>query len=210
MTPNSPAILERVLRDLDREAFKVDDLDHLPVAVSEAIVRVAGRLDSDAPSPELHQIVTQYQAEGVFSAPRAWSVRAMIDLHPARADHAAAARAIGEMRLALLQEVDPVEQARGHEAVERLWGALCFLEGNFVQALEHYARALEIRPAVTNMANVLAVLIRLGWTGEAHAVRADLTRSCPAQLVDQLDERIMRDPDLAPLRLPAPSLAEVA
>lgn len=210
MSAYTSDILLRVLGDLDRQAFKVDDTQHLSPGVRQGIAEIADALPGEASSTALHDRVDVLRAEGVFSAPRAWSVHAMIDLYPARADHPAAAQSIRALAVALDAERDPAEERLGREAVERLQGALCFLDGDVEKALAHYISAMAWRPATTNLANVLAALVRLGRCEEAREAFDAMSRACPPDIASGLLSRIEQDPDLAPLALPSRRFEEAA
>lgn len=210
MSAYASDMLQRVLGDLDRRAFKVDDTQHLSPGVRKGIAEIADALPGEASSTALHERVDALRAQGVFSAPRAWSVHAMIDLYPARADHAAAGQYIQALAAALDTEEDPGEVRLGREAVQRLQGALCFLDGAVEKALAHYVSAMAWRPATTNLANVLAALVRLGRCEEARQAFQAMSRACPPEIASGLSCRIEQDPDLAPLALPTRRFEEAA
>jgi hypothetical protein len=72
-------------------------------------------------------------------------------------------------------------------------------------ALDYFSRAFERQHTAGNLSNVLASLLRLGDTEEAHDLLKQVRSSLAPDLIADLNHLIEHDPDLALLRMERPS-----
>ena len=116
----------------------------------------------------------------------------------------AAAKYVAEQEMAAMALGGPRLNAN-LASVDRHRGVIAFLQGHFGVALDYFSRAFERQHTAGNLSNVLACLLRLGDTLEARDLLQQVRASLSPELVTDLNERINTDPDLALLRMEAPS-----
>jgi tetratricopeptide (TPR) repeat protein len=126
----------------------------------------------------------------------------VIACHPRVADWNEAARLVGEQEFAALEMGGPNLQSN-LASVDRHRGVLAFLRGHYEVALDYFSRTLERQRSAENLQNILCTLLKLGEESEAAALLAQIRRSFPSELVEEIDRSIQRDPDLALLRMEA-------
>ena len=107
-------------------------------------------------------------------------------------------------RLASQQEFAALEEGGPHRdtylaSAARHRGVITFLLGHHGAALDWFTRALELERTPENVGNVLAALLALGEVDDAIDVVSGMRGVLPAELWDELCERIQHDADLVRL-----------
>jgi tetratricopeptide (TPR) repeat protein len=123
----------------------------------------------------------------------------VVAAHPSVADWSEAARLAGEQEQAAMELGGPRLQTN-LASVDRHRGVVAFLQGHFEIALDYFSRAFERQHNAENLGNVLCCLLALGDTDDARDLLGRVRRSFPEALTSELEDRILRDPDLALLR----------
>jgi len=123
----------------------------------------------------------------------------VVACHPRVGDWEEAARLVGEQEYVVLELGGPRLQDN-LASVDRHRGVLAFLIGNYEVALDYFARALERQRSAENLQNILCTLVRLGDEADARDLLNRVRAGFPTDLVAQLDQAVLVDPDLALLR----------
>ncbi len=192
-------LFERILSSVDTEAYLplADAVDPSQRAAMEQIQHALQAIDLDA--DHARSLVHQLHASGKIDAVMQHSALHVIAAHPRVKDYAGAARHVAEQEFAALELGGP-KLDDNLASVDRHRGVLAFLMGRYEVALDYFSRAFERQRSAGNLANVLATLIRLGDEAEASDLLDQVRGSFPERLVDQIDDMIEKDPDLALLR----------
>jgi hypothetical protein len=125
--------------------------------------------------------------------------------HPAVGDLREVARQTGVEEYEVLAEGGPKMERRlavlaHHRAV------LAWMLGRYEVALDLETRSVEVAPGSDSLANILAILLRLGEEERARQLLARVRLGFPTPLVDEVHDFIARDPDLELLRDTLPSV----
>lgn len=196
-------LFSRILDAVDTEAYF-----HPTSTVSEsqqAAVRAIQEATADAKvAPEaVRKLIDRLHDRGHIDAVVRLSALHVLACHPRVGDYEEAARLVGEQEFVALQLGGPSLQ-RNLASVDRHRGVIAFLKGHHEVALDYFARALERERTAENVGNVLCTLCAMGEFEEAEGLLAQVRQHFPRALVQDLDETIQRDPDLAPLRTEVP------
>ena len=192
-------LFSRILATVDEAAYftPVEHVDASQRAAASAIQEAMAADDFDA--DQVRALIHRLAERGHIDAVMKLSALHVVACHPAVADYEEAARMVGEQEFAALEKGGPNLQAN-LASVDRHRGVLGFLKGHHEVALDYFARALERQRSAENVGNVLATLCAMGELEEATALLTQVRGAFPAALVQQLNDSITRDPDLAPLR----------
>lgn len=125
-----------------------------------------------------------------------WSFKAAA--HPASQRWAEAERLLDQLEQLAEAQNEPV-RARDLAAVERHRSWIAYQRRENTRALMHSIRAYELDGWVTDLHNILCVLVRLGEDATARALLADAERSLDPSELEQLHTLGAADPDLATL-----------
>lgn len=192
-------LFSRILADVDEAAYftPVEHIDASQRAAAAAIQEAMAAPEFDAES--VRALVRRLADRGHIDTVMKLSALHVIACHPAVADYEEAARMVGEQEFAALEKGGPNLQAN-LASVDRHRGVLAFLKGHHEVALDYFARALERQRTAENVGNVLATLCAMGELEEAQALLEQVRGAFPKALVQDLEDSISRDPDLASLR----------
>lgn len=202
---NYASLLERIRRQVDEEAYQTPT-SHLPEHSRKAMAEIAEALRDAASSPtEVRALVHRLAKEGRIDRVLKLSALHVIAASPRVRDWAEAARLAGEQEFAALEEGGPHLEAR-LASVDRHRGVLAFLRGHYETALDYFTRALEREHTAENLGNILCTLCRMGQVDSAIDLLQTMRKQLPEAVLEDLDQMIHSDPDLAVLRSPgAPS-----
>ncbi len=201
-------LLGRVLGRIEGEAFVmpaegIEDADE-----RRLVEEILNRLRPDGFDVEAVRADVRRLADtDRISARREAILRLTIAGHPAVNDLREMARQVGVEEFEVLREGGPKLERRlavvaHHRAV------LAWLLDRFEVALDLETRSVEAAPSSDSLANILAILLRLGEEERARDLLARLRPGFPTSIVDQVDDLIQRDPDLALLRDLVPTTTE--
>ena len=155
--------------------------------------------DTELEPEAVRSLIRRLFKDGAIDKVMMLSALHVLAASPRVKDWAEAARLVGEQEFAALELGGPNLQAN-LASVDRHRGVLAFLRGHHEVALDYFTRALERERSSENLGNVLCALLALGEEDEARALLLQVRRSLPTPLVEELDDRVRRDPDLALLR----------
>ena len=192
-------LFERILSAVDTDAYLplADAVAPSQRAAMEQIQQALQAADLDP--DHARSLVHHLHADGRIDAVMKHSALHVIAAHPRVKDYAEANRQVAEQEFAALALGGPGLDGN-LASVDRHRGVLAFLMGHYEVALDYFSRTFERQRSAGNLANVLATLIRLGDEAEARALLDQVRSSLPRPLVDQIDQMIDQDPDLALLR----------
>ncbi len=201
------AILGRVLGRVERKAFvtPTDGIDDATERqVSGEVLRQVGAPGADVDA--LREQVRQLRSDGTITPRREAILLLSIAAHPAVADYAAMARSIADEEYAVLAEGGPHLASR-RAVVLHHRAVLAFLMHRYEVALDLETRSVELAPWPDSLANILAVLLRLGEEGRARDLLAQMPNGFGNSMAQSVHDFIRNDPDLELLRdaLPSPS-----
>jgi tetratricopeptide (TPR) repeat protein len=147
-------------------------------------------------------VVQRFYEQGQIDKVMMLSALHVIAASPQVRDYAEAARLAGEQEMVALEVRGPNLQANLASA-DRHRGVLAFIQGHFEVALDYFTRALERQRTAENLGNVLCALLSLGELAEARSIARQVRGTLSSAVVDELNQRIEQDPDLAVLRTEA-------
>lgn len=192
-------LFSRILDSVDAEAyFHPTSTVSEPQRAAVAAIQEATR-DPEVGPDAVRDLIERLHQRGHIDGVVRLSALHVLACHPRVADYEEAARLVGEQEFVALQLGGPNLQ-RNLASVDRHRGVLAFLKGHHEVALDYFARALERERTAENVGNVLCTLCAMGELEEAESLLAQVRTHFPQALIDELDESIQRDPDLAPLR----------
>lgn len=192
-----PSFLDRLLSSLDRLAYVLPSsgLDERELAAVRSVQESMGSPGFDP--DRLAQEAREHHAAGRMQERTLLGLLCTIASHPevARWDEA-------EALAAEMEELESALPEGEHRAaIARHRGVIDFLRERFEPALEHFTAAWEHVPSPQNLANLLAVLLRLDREAEARELLAACRERSPPEALRQLeDEHLAVDPDLSILR----------
>jgi pentatricopeptide repeat protein len=193
------SLLERIMHAVDRVAYLTPS-HHVDPRQRDAMAEIGRAIQSPDFDPEsVRRMARDYHEKGRIDQVMMLSALHVVAAHPRVQDWVEAARLVGEQEFAALEIGGPNLDAN-LASVERHRGVLAFLRGHHEMALDCFTRALERQRTPENLGNVLCALVRLGEVDDALALYAQMRRSLPASLVQELAGIVDRDPDLALLR----------
>lgn len=193
------ALFDRILTAVDEHAYLTPSA-HVDPAQQQAMAEIAGAIQADDYDPDaLRALIRSYHRQGRIDRVMMLSALHVVAAHPSVADWAEAGRLAAEQEQAAMELGGPRLQAN-LASVERHRGVVAFLQGHFEIALDYFSRAFERQHSAENLGNVLCCLLALGELDDAADLLARVRRSFPAPLVSDLEDRLVRDPDLALLR----------
>ena len=196
---DTAALLQRIYDAVDRQGYLTPS-DHIDVRQRAAIDEIGRAIQDPAFSAaETRALIHRYHDQGRIDRVLMLSALHVVAAHPTVQDWNEAARLVGEQELAALELGGPNLEAN-LASVDRHRGVLAFLRGHLEVALDYFTRALERQRSAENLGNVLCVLLRIGETADAEDLYDQVRRSFPRALVQQLEDIVARDPDLAILR----------
>lgn len=197
---NYEALLDRILRNVDAEAYLplADVVDDDQRAALDELGRALQQPELDASA--LRARARQLHAQGAMDEVHLYSALHVIAAHPRVNELDVAAEMAARQEMAALRLGGARLQAN-LASVERHRGVIAWLQGNTDVALDYFSRAFERQRSAGNLANVLACLLRLGDEDDARDLLHQVRSAFPDALVRALDDMILRDPDLALLRM---------
>ncbi len=204
-------LLGRVLRRIDRKAMVTPGTERIEDererAASDELLRRLGAPGLDVAA--LRADVGRLRADGLIGDRRAAILLMSVAAHPAVSDLEAMARHIAEEEYAVLREGgDQLDRRRAlvlhHRAV------LAFLLRRYDVALDLETRAIELAVNADSLANLLAILLRLGEEDRARDLYAEYPAAFGRDLAAQVGRYIEADPDLELLRDAVPAADEGA
>lgn len=197
---NYEALLDRILRNVDAEAYLplADVVDEDQRAALDELGRALQQPELDASA--LRARARQLHAQGAMDEVHLYSALHVIAAHPRVNELDVAAEMAARQEMAALRLGGTRLQAN-LASVERHRGVIAWLQGNTDVALDYFSRAFERQRSAGNLANVLACLLRLGDEDDARDLLHQVRGAFPDALVRALDDMILRDPDLALLRM---------
>jgi len=197
------AIYARILQTVDQRAYLTPSA-HVDRAQRAAMQELERIIQSPEFEPETtREQVSRYFQDGRIDRVMMLSALHVIACHPLVADWEEAARLVGEQEYAALEMGGPRLQDN-LASVDRHRGVLAFLRGHYEVALDYFSRTLERQRSAENLQNILCTLLKLDEEDEAVALLAQIRRSFPSDLVEEIDQLVRDDPDLALLRSEAP------
>lgn len=192
-------LFSRILDSVDTEAYfhptsTVSESQRAAVAAIQEATR-----DASVTPDAVRSLIDRLHDRGHIDAVVRLSALHVLACHPRVADYEEAARLVGEQEFVALQ-LGGTNLQRNLASVDRHRGVLAFIQGHHEVALDYFARALERERTAENVGNVLCTLCAMGELEEAESLLAQVRSHFPQALVEELDDSIQRDPDLAPLR----------
>jgi len=192
-------LLDRIYQSVDSQAY-FTPIGSAPPAQRDAMNELAQALSQpDFDADNVRALARRIHGAGRIDRIRYLSALHVIEAHPRVANWAEAARLAGEQEMAALEQGGP-ELQHNLAAVDRHRGVLAFMRNQYEVALDYFSRALERERSSENLQNVLCTLLRLGEEEDAQNLLGMIRRSYPAEIVENLNSSIARDPDLALLR----------
>jgi tetratricopeptide (TPR) repeat protein len=193
------AIYARILATVDQRAYLTPAMavDAAQRASMHEIERVMQSGDFEARIARA--MAVRYFDEGRIDKVMLLSALHVIACHPRVADWEEAARLVGQQEYAALEMGGPRLQDN-LASVDRHRGVLAFIRGHYEVALDYFSRTLERQRSAENLQNILCTLLKLDEEDEAAELLAQIRRSFPHELVDEIDHAVQTDPDLALLR----------
>jgi hypothetical protein len=193
------ALFDRILHAVDEQAYLTPS-SHVEPDQKQALASIAAAIQGDD-FDERHarELIRRFHREGRIDRVMMISALHVVAAHPSVADWAEAARLAGEQEQAAMELGGPRLQAN-LASVDRHRGVVAFLQGHFEIALDYFSRAFERQHSAENLGNVMCCLLALGESDDARDLLGRVRRSFPASLVSEIEDRILRDPDLALLR----------
>ncbi len=196
---NLEALFDRILHAVDEQAYLTPST-HVEPAQQRALAEIASFIQSGAFEPEsARALIRRYHRQQRIDKVMMFSALHVVAAHPSVADWAGAARLAGEQEQAAMELGGP-DLATNLASVDRHRGVVAFLQGHLEIALDYFSRAFERQHNAENLGNVLCCLLALAEIDDARDLVARVRRSFPAALVADLEQRILKDPDLALLR----------
>lgn len=193
------AIYARILATVDQRAYLTPTM-HVDADQRAAMVEIERVIQGPGFEPETaRDMAARYFADGRIDRVMMLSALHVIACHPRVADWEEAARLVGEQEYAAL-ELGGARLQDNLASVDRHRGVLAYLRGHYEVALDYFSRTLERQRSAENLQNILCTLLKLDEEDEALALLAQIHRSFPDELVDEVDRAIQTDPDLALLR----------
>ena len=198
------ALFDRILGQIDQAAYmpladSVDPEQRTAMAEVESQIR-----SPSVPAEVTAALIERLHQDGLIDRVHMLSAQHVLAASPKGGDFRAAAQFVAEQEMAALAQGGPRLNAN-LASVERHRGVLAFLQGHFGVALDYFSRAFERQHTAGNLSNVLASLLRLGDTEEAHDLLKQVRSSLAPDLIADLNHLIEHDPDLALLRMERPS-----
>ncbi len=193
-------ILGRVLRTVEHRSF-VTPVEGIEDAAEREIVsgvlRALGQpgFDPDTVRAEIDAL----HRHGRIDRRRCVILLQTVSAHPSVGDLDRVARLIGEEEYEVLKEGGP-KMASRLAVVDHHRAVLAYLLGRYEVALDLETRSAEIAPWSDSLANILAILIRLGEEGRARDLLLQIRGAFPPLITDSIDTYIRQDPDLELLR----------
>lgn len=192
---NYEELFERILRRVDDDAYMAT-ISPMPTIQRVALQEIEKlRRDPMVSADRVRAKIASLYAEGSLSKPTYYSALHVLAASPKVQDYAEAARHAASQEMAALEEGGPRLQPN-LASVDRHRGVLAFLNGHFDVALDYFSRAFEREHNAMNLANVLATLLRLGDESDARELLRQVRATLAPALVQELNARIERDPDL--------------
>ncbi len=193
------ALFDRILHAVEEQAYLTPSA-HVDPQQQQAMAEIAGAIQAADFDPDhLRGLIHGYHRQGRIDRVMMLSALHVVAAHPSVADWAEAGRLVAEQEQAAMELGGPRLQAN-LASVERHRGVVAFLQEHHEIALDYFSRAFERQHSAENLGNVLCCLLALGETDDALDLIGRVRRSFPAALVSDLEDRIVRDPDLALLR----------
>ncbi len=193
------ALFDRILSAVDEQAYLTPS-HHVDPEQQRAMAEIAGIIQADDFEPEMARaFIRRLHRQGLIDRVMMLSALHVVAAHPSVADWAEAARLAGEQEQAAMEQGGPRLQTN-LASVDRHRGVVAFLQGHFEIALDYFSRAFERQHSAENLGNVLCCLTALNELEDARDLLRRVRASFPTTLVSELDDRILRDPDLAILR----------
>ena len=201
---NYNGLFDRILRQVDQAAYMpladaVDPEQRTAMMEIESMIR-----NPDAHVEDTERLIRRLHTDGRIDRVHMLSAQHVLAASPKVGNFDAAAKYVAEQEMAAMALGGPRLNAN-LASVDRHRGVIAFLQGHFGVALDYFSRAFERQHTAGNLSNVLACLLRLGDTLEARDLLQQVRASLSPELVTDLNERINTDPDLALLRMEAPS-----
>jgi tetratricopeptide (TPR) repeat protein len=193
------ALFDRILHAVDEQAYLTPS-HHVEPDQQQALATIAAAIQGDDfDEREARGLIRRFHREGRIDRVMMLSALHVVAAHPSVADWAEAARLAGEQEQAAMELGGPRLQAN-LASVDRHRGVVAFLQGHFEIALDYFSRAFERQHSAENLGNVMCCLLALGELDDARDLLGRVRRSFPQALVSEIEDRILRDPDLALLR----------
>ena len=193
------ALFDRILHAVDEQAYLTPS-SHVEPDQQQALANIAAAIQGDDfDEQHARELIRAYHRGGRIDRVMMISALHVVAAHPSVADWAEAARLAGEQEQAAMELGGPRLQAN-LASVDRHRGVVAFLQGHFEIALDYFSRAFERQHSAENLGNVMCCLLALGELDDARDLLGRVRRSFPATLVSEIEDRILRDPDLALLR----------
>jgi tetratricopeptide (TPR) repeat protein len=193
------ALFDRLLHAVDEQAYLTPSSQVDPEQ-QQAMAEIATAIQGDGfDQHQAREIIRRYHRQGRIDRVMMLSALHVVAAHPSVADWSEAARLAGEQEQAAMELGGPRLQTN-LASVDRHRGVVAFLQGHFEIALDYFSRAFERQHNAENLGNVLCCLLALGDTDDARDLLGRVRRSFPEALTSELEDRILRDPDLALLR----------
>ncbi len=193
-------ILGRVLKGVQSKAFVTPSEGIRDAREREIVGSVLARME--APGFDVEGVRAEIEALGerALITPRRRAILLQtVAAHPAVGELEECARLIGEEEYLVLQEGGP-ELPRRLAVVHHHRAVLAYLLGRYEVALDLETRSVEVAPWSDSLANILAILLRLGEEPRARDLLAQMRASFPAAMVARVIDYIRQDPDLELLR----------
>jgi hypothetical protein len=201
-------ILGRVLRTVEGDAFMTPASGIEDPRERELVSRILEQLDPDGFDVEgVRAQVRRLQQSDQITLRRQAILLQTVAAHPAVRDLREVARQIGVEEYETLAEGGPL-LARRLAVLDHHRAVLAWLMGRLEVALDLETRSVEATPGSDSLANILAILLRLGEEDRARELLARLRASFPTALVDDVERYIQQDPDLTLLRDVVPTREE--
>ncbi len=193
------ALFDRILHAVDEQAYLTPS-SHVEPAQQQAMAEIGAAVQAAELEPDaMRGMIRSYYSRGRIDKVMMLSALHVVAAHPSVGDWAEAARLAGAQEQAAMDLGGPGLQ-HNLASVERHRGVLAYLQGHHEIALDYFSRAFERQRSAENLGNVLCTLLALGELRDARDLLVRVRRSFPGELVSRLDDRVLRDPDLAPLR----------
>ena len=201
-------LLGRVLGSIEGEAFVMPAGGIEDAEERQLVEGILGRLapvgfDVEAVRADVRRLADQ----GRISRRREAILLLTIAGHPAVGDLREMARQIGVEEFETLSEGGPRLERRLAVVLHHR-GVLAWMLGRYEVALDLESRSAEMAPSSDSLANILAILLRLGEEERARDLLERMRPGFPRPIVEQVDDLIQRDPDLALLRDAVPTTKE--
>lgn len=193
-------ILGRVLRGVQSKAFVTPSEGIRDPREREIVGSVLERMaapgfDADAVRAEIAALAER----SLIDERRCAILLQTVAAHPSVGDLEECARLVGQEEYLVLKAGGP-EMARRMAVVHHHRAVVAYLLGRYEVALDLETRSVEVAPWSDSLANILAILLRLGEEPRARALLEQMRTSFPAAMVAKVIDYIRQDPDLELLR----------